>query len=120
MSPACFRMLFTVPGARMDNGDRIIFHSLPSCQKGSCKSYPPAWLGNWSTKLLRCRDPFLDNALGISYRLDITGAVRHATRELRDFDHESLVGIAPVNDQLVLSHRHAPRVGIAELFREPA
>lgn len=85
----------------------------------SGKSHSAAWFGYRPPQLLGSGYPFINDTLGIGHRFDITGTVRHAAGKLGNFGHKGLIGVAPVNDQLILSHHRAPRADISELCRVP-
>src|SRR5712691_2956835 len=90
------------PAATVEVVASLIFNkSLPQrCRKcESGVSEFPARLGNRATEFARGFDPLVDDDFGVrdGFRIGLT--VRDAPGQFRYFDNESVVFLAPVNDQ---------------------
>ena len=69
---------------------------------------PTLGLRDCPAEFLRSFDPFVDDDLKIGQSLAVRFAICRAARELGSFGNESIVFIAPVDNDLVFSHRKYP------------
>jgi hypothetical protein len=60
-----------------------------------------AWLRNGPAEFARGFDPFVNDDFGVCDCFSISLAVGHAAGELGNLDNETVVFLAPVNDQFV-------------------
>src|SRR5271170_2756870 len=67
----------------------------------------PAWLRDGATQLVSRFDPLSDDDFDVRESFLVRLAVRGTARQLRYFRDERLVGLAPINDDFVFSHRRA-------------
>src|SRR2546423_11792541 len=97
------------PASTVEVVASLIFNkSLPQ-RCGKCESRVgefSAWFGNRPAEFARGFDPLVDDDFGVSDSFRIGLSVRHAAGQFRHFDNETVVFLAPINDQFV-TRRHS-------------
>src|SRR5271156_6529036 len=78
-----------------------------------------ARLGDSAPQMVSRFDPLSDNDLDVRQSFLVRLAVCGAARQLRYFRDERLVGLAPINNDFVFSHRRGPQNLPGKLVRAP-
>ena len=60
-----------------------------------------AWFGNWATEFACSSNPFVDDFFCVGHGFGVGLPIGHTAGQFWDFDNETAIVLAPINDQLV-------------------
>jgi hypothetical protein len=91
-------------------------HLIRLAESPNRSTFPTTQAGLWNRPAeILCRfDPFLDHHFQIFYSFSVGGTIRHASRQLGNFDDKRPVFMAPADNHFIAYQYLAPRVYTSE------